>query len=306
MRVFGWLVALVCAAGCTTPAYTLVRRMELGRLTEGRIEEAHGIGLDRAGRLLVTDPALDHVYRYTLEGRFLDEIGPDPGGLHGPRDVKVDPQGRVYVVDGTSHRLLRFDPDGGVVASQAEAGTRAALNRPHALDLDASGRVYVADVDNGRVAVFDADCRFLREWPTPPVAPASRGAPHGIGVDPRGDIFVVDYNGACFKYAADGQLLASFAKTGATYHALCTDGQGFVYLAARGGRRKGSYIEQYTTDGVHVRSIEVRRPGTVHPVGLAADAAGRLYVTDDKGVDVLAPTASSTSSATDSTTRSGR
>ncbi len=36
-------------------------------------------------------------------------------------------------------------------------------------------------------------------------------------------------------------------------------------------------------------TIEIRRKGKVHPVCLVVDAAGTLYATDDKGIDVLAP-----------------
>jgi hypothetical protein len=87
-----------------------------------------------------------------------------------------------------------------------------------------------------------------------------------------------------------GELLFSFAETDASYHALCTDRWGNVYLAARGGGREGSYIEKYNNHGVYVLSIDIRREGKVHPVCLAVDVADRVYVTDDKGVDILAPT----------------
>lgn len=286
------LIALACAAGCATPVYQLRSRLELGTLTEGRIQEAHGICLDQAGHLIVTDPTGDHVYRYTLQGVFLNEIGAGPstgrGQFGGPRDVKVDAQGRIYVVDGDRHQLLRFDPDGQIVVHEAASGTDAALSRPHALDLALSGELYVADTDRGRIAVFDADCRFLRAWPTPPAGPKHHAAPHGIGVDPAGHVFVVDYNGPCFKYTADGRLLATFAATGATYHALAVDRKGQVYLAARGGPRLGEYLARYSNDGAYLGAIEIPRPGT-HPACLAIDAAGVLYVTDDKGVDILAP-----------------
>jgi len=199
-------------------AYTLRNRWELSHLTEGRVEEAHGICLDRSGNVVVTDPTLDRVHRYTLEGKFLDEIGfgpgTGPGFFEGPRDAKVDRKGRIYVVDGTSDALVRFDPSGEIIIGKAQESAKGRLNRPHALDLDASGRVYVADVDNGRVAVFDQDCRFLMGWPTPPVGTKKRGAPHGIGVDANGDVFVADYNGVCFKYTARGEWLFSFADTG--------------------------------------------------------------------------------------------
>jgi hypothetical protein len=119
-------------------------------------------------------------------------------------------------------------------------------------------------------------------------------APHGVGVDPNGDVFVVAYSGVCLKYTGTGELLFSFAETGATYHTMCMDRWGNVYLAARGGHREGSYLDKYDNNGMHMLSIDIQREGKVHPVALAVDEAGVLYVADDKGIDILAPTLTET------------
>lgn len=278
---------------CVASSYHVQRRLELGALPAGRLSEAHGIGLDRAGHLLVTDPTGDHVYRYSAHGDFLGEVGSGPGQgrgqFDGPRDVKVDALGRIYVVDGSRHQLMRFDPDGRILVHEGEPGSDAALQRPHALDLASSGEVFVADTDCGRIAVFDADCRFLRAWPIP-AGPKHPAAPHGVGVDPAGNVFVVDYNGPCFKYTPDGRLLAAFADTGATYHALAVDRQGQVYLTARRGPRAGEYLAYYANDGTALGMIDIPRP-SAHPVCLAIDSASVLYVTDDRGIDILASAA---------------
>jgi len=266
--------------------------------TEGQLNETHGICLDRSGNIIVTDPPEDCVYRYTRDGKFLDEIGhgkgTGPGFFDGPRDAKVDPKGRVYVVDGSSNTLQRFDPDGKIVTSKSVAeGGKTDLNRPHSLDIDASaGRIYVADADNKRVAVFDEDCNFLMDWPTPLIGPEKRVSPQGIGVDPNGDVFVVDFNGVCYKYTGTGELLFSFAKTGRRYHGGCTDKWGDVYFAARprGGQRGRAYIDKYNNNGVYVLSIEIQREGTTYTDCTAVDAAGNVYASGDRGVDILAPT----------------
>jgi len=272
------------------PAYKLVNRWEVGDRAEGQLAETHGICLDRDGNVIVTDPTLGLVYRYTRDGEFLDEIGfgkgTGPEFFDGPRDAKVDAKGRIYVAEGNHNRIQRFDPDGTVVVSDGKAG----LKRPHALDLDAQGRIYVADVDNARVAVFDEDCRFLTAWPTPVIGPERQVAPHGVGVDPNGDVFVVDFNGLCCKFTGSGELLFTLPLIDRAYHAMCTDRWGNVYFAVRNTITERSYIDKFNNNGVHVVSIDVSREGKAHPVCIAADGAGILYVADEKGVDVLVPT----------------
>jgi len=263
--------------------------------TEGQLKEFHGICLDQAGNIIVTDPPGDCVYRYTRDGKFLDEIGhgkgTGPGFFDGPRDAKVDPKGRVYVVDGSSNTLQRFDPDGKIVVSKSVAeGGKTDLNRPHSIAIAPSGRIYVADTDNGRVAVFDEDCNFLMDWPTPLVGPEKKIAPTGVGVDPNGDVFVVDYNGVCYKYTGTGELLFSFAESGGAYHAMCMDKWGDVYFAAGGRRRGGVYVDKFNNNGVHVLSIEIQGEGRFYRSCVAVDTAGNVYAAGDKGVEILAPT----------------
>ena len=45
----------------------------------------------------------------------------------------------------------------------------------------------------GRVSVFDKDGRVLARWGSPAAeAPGSFAAPHGLAVDPRGDVYAAE------------------------------------------------------------------------------------------------------------------
>jgi len=286
--------------GRCEPAYKLVNRWTTDKLTEGRLDENHGICLDQAGNVVVTDPTGGRVCRYTRDGKFLDQIGSGkgtgPGFFDGPRDAKVDSKGRIFVIDGNLNNVQRFDPDGKIVVSKSVAeGGKTDLKRPHSIAIDASGRMYLADVDNKRAVVFDEECRFVMGWPTPPVGSEKKLAPHSTGVDPNGDVFVVDYNGTCYKYTGSGEMLFSFAQIHGQYHAMCTDRWGDVYFAARNRADTLGRIDKYNNNGVLVVSwVLEREGGPGYPKCLAVDNEGNVYATDNEGVDVFAPTSTET------------
>ena len=96
------------------------------------------------------------------------------------------------------------------------------MKRPHGIALDEKrGLLYISDVDGKRVAVYNTDCKFVKAWATPDVyvlkTDTFENAPHGIGVDADGNIISSDFNGKCFKYDRNGNVMYSFAYYG-KYH----------------------------------------------------------------------------------------
>ncbi|MBW2059852.1 MAG: hypothetical protein JRJ26_20410, partial [Deltaproteobacteria bacterium] len=52
------------------------------------------------------------------------------GTLDGPRDIEIDKDGTIFVVDGNNHRIAVFDPDGRLIRSFGDSGTKHPLQRP--------------------------------------------------------------------------------------------------------------------------------------------------------------------------------
>lgn len=69
----------------------------------------HGITLDENKNIIISDPTLGRVCRYTKDGKFINEIGKGkgvgPGYFNGPRDAVVDKDGFIYVIDGNFNTL---------------------------------------------------------------------------------------------------------------------------------------------------------------------------------------------------------
>ncbi|NKB88922.1 MAG: hypothetical protein GKS06_11950 [Acidobacteria bacterium] len=105
-----------------------------------------------------------------------------------PLDVDIDGVGRLYVLERTGSRVLRFGPDG-----QRE-GVIVATNwqRPEALAVDRLGNSYVVDRDARTVDIFSpAGIRLHRLGPGLPGGLELRG-PRDVAVDDSGRIYVAD------------------------------------------------------------------------------------------------------------------
>jgi len=238
-----WATVIV---GQADPGYRVVSAWgeDLGQ-PGSRLVAPHGISLDHQGRLLITDQGAGRVFRYSKEGRFLDEIGRGPGSGDGqftePRYAHVDAQGNVYTVDvkGDRPRLQVFSPEGTFLRIFAPKGAGPGMIlRGHGLWFDSQGRLYVTDVDNMRVSVFDAAGQFQLSFGKDGPGAADFNAPHGLYLDPNDDVFVNSYYGPTKKFDRHGHYLFCFAHgdppDGPVYfHSLTGDRWGNVYLTVR-------------------------------------------------------------------------
>jgi hypothetical protein len=146
------------------------------------LNNATGLAIDTAGRLLVTD------------GIALRRIDPGTGAittvavgapLNDPRDVAVEQDGTLYVAG--DRQVVRVDPATG---AQSVLAAGAPLGDPRAIDVDRDGDLVVAE---GRVA-GGAVIRVDRETGAKSVlasgavfrVPAGLAVVGGAGVDPTG------------------------------------------------------------------------------------------------------------------------
>ncbi len=105
-----------------------------------------------------------HVFDIT-QRRFLRDIasrGREPGQLNLPRDVKLGPDGLLYVSDGGNFRVQVFTTDGRFLRSWGKAGMRfGQFSRPKGISVDSSGNVFVVDAAFGNFQIFDSEGDLL-------------------------------------------------------------------------------------------------------------------------------------------------
>lgn len=81
--------------------------------------------------------------------------------FNGPKGIRCDRQGNIYVVDTENHAIRRIDVTTSVVTTVAGGrkgadgdggdAREAGLDRPHGCVIDAEGNLYIADSSNHRV-----------------------------------------------------------------------------------------------------------------------------------------------------------
>jgi DNA-binding beta-propeller fold protein YncE len=136
----------------------------------GQFEAPNGIAIDRGGNIYVAEIGSKHrVQKLAPDGGFIAEWkGPEPG-FYGPRRIAIGPDDSIYVVDSGRNRIVKFNPDGQVLASWGSEGSGdGQFKGLSSVAVDpANNRAYVADAMNSRIQVFDLDGRFLTEWSVP-------------------------------------------------------------------------------------------------------------------------------------------
>ncbi|HRF95186.1 MAG TPA: NHL repeat-containing protein, partial [Aggregatilineales bacterium] len=86
-------------------------------------------------------------------------------GFWGPRDVKVDMNGFVYVSDTGNRRIRVYTPDGIWVRDIGRSGSNdGGLNEPAGIALHPDGRIFIADTWNKRIAIFNTDGTFIKNF----------------------------------------------------------------------------------------------------------------------------------------------
>lgn len=211
---------------------------------DDHLKTPHGLRIDPAGNVWLTDIGDHRVLKFDSEGKLLlalgkrGEAGTGPDRFDRPTDVASTPAGDFYVTDGYGNsRVLKFDRTGKLLAEWGKKGTgEGEFNVPHAVVLDARGRVYVGDRENKRVQVFDPDGKFLEVW-------KESGAPYGLFR--AGDrTFVADGLANWVRVLGpDGKPVGRFGEKGTgpgqfqLPHMLCVDSRGDVYVAEVNGKR---------------------------------------------------------------------
>jgi len=133
----------------------------------------HGITIDQANNVFVTDVGLQQVFKFTHDGRPLLALG-EPGvgawdarHFNQPTDIQIRTDGTFYVSDGyVNSRVALFDQHGTWIQEWGKKGSGPGeFSNPHGLTLlPGSTDVLVADRENSRLQLFDHAGTFKKQW----------------------------------------------------------------------------------------------------------------------------------------------
>ena len=231
-----------------------------------------GIAVDAEGDLYIAD-CINHRIRKVSNGVITTVAGTGVADFNGddrpatsaqlnsPRGVAVDAAGNLYIADSSNHRIRKVS--NGVITTVAGNGAegfsgdhgpaiRAQLDFPTSVTSDAAGNLYFADRDNDRIRkVSNGVITTLAGGGTRvyngPAINAQLNAPEGVAVDAAGNLYIADCLNQSIRKVSNGKI-ATVAGSGMS---------GFS-----GDRGPATSAQLFV------------------PFGVAADAAGNLYIAD--------------------------
>lgn len=175
-------------------------------------------------------------------------------------DVAVDPQGRVYTVEGWAssgriggnHRLRIFNSDGTPLRIFGGYGSdNDKFIDPRGIAIDRNGNVYIADSGNHRVQIYNNQLQYVATLgitEEPGTDNAHFDSPFDVAVDANGIIYVADEgNDRVQVFNANRQYVRTIGGggTGSDFgrfsgwgpHRLAVDSQGRLYVVDSGNQR---------------------------------------------------------------------
>ncbi|MCS7286371.1 MAG: TIGR03663 family protein [Anaerolineae bacterium] len=243
-----------------------------------------------ARKLLTITPSLE-----------IGTCGAKPGQFLDPRNLAVDAEGNIYVVDSGNHRIQKFGPNGQFILQWGSFGSAPGqFSEPWGIAVDEKGYIYVADTWNHRIQKFDSQGNFITSWghfvntEGKLGQPGAFWGPRTIAIDRQGNLYVADTgNKRIQKFSPEGLFLGQWGGFGTQEGffdepvGIALDAQGNIYVADTWNRRIQKFdenfyfIKEWRIHGWESQSV-VNKPY------LAISPDGRLFVTDPEFHRILA------------------
>jgi sugar lactone lactonase YvrE len=252
-----------------------------------------GLALAGDGTLFVADTGNQRIRKIGSDGLIRTVAGraascgfyaPDKEGIPAvyahllfPESVTVDREGNLYLADTLDRLVRKVTPEGVIttVAGRKPVGAMigfsgdggpglgAQLSFPTGLAIDRDGRLFIADSENHRVRMVDWDGTIttVAGTGTPgfsgdngPARQAELNTPWGLATDMNGTLFIADAaNHRVRKVAPDGTITT-------------VAGTGTAGFSGDGGAAAQAQLN--------------------HPLGLAVDSLGNLFIADSRNYRV--------------------
>jgi DNA-binding beta-propeller fold protein YncE len=248
--------------------------------TPGKFALPRAAARDAAGRIFVVDKS-GRVQRFSAAGQ-VEKVWRTPAVEKGrPAGVACDPRGTVLVADTHYHRVLRYTPDGELLAEFGSEGDGPGqFMYPTGLAVAADGTTYVSEFGgNDRVQVFGPDGKVLRAWGKYGEADGEFKRPQGLAL--AGDLlYVADAaNHRIQVFSAEGRFIRSWG--GVKYpYSVSVDGEGGVLVAEYGSHR----VSKFAPDGRPLGSAggAGNAPGQLNTPWSVVAAGAKIVVVDSE------------------------
>jgi sugar lactone lactonase YvrE/DNA-directed RNA polymerase subunit RPC12/RpoP len=213
--------------------------------------------------------------------------GTGPGRFDDSRSIAVDTDGNIYTGEYSDHRIQKFSPEGKYLTGWTAEGSNAvqsmAASRAGTIYVVSTGKIYQYDTEGNSTGIIEApDGEYLES--------VAITADNGL---------VAASNRSIYRFDSDNQLLFSIenayqsaSDSGTIVGGIAADGLGNIYAPiqyTQQGKFKtaififtpeGKYSDRFGSDGDGPGQFQAFHT-------MAIDGAGRIYVTDIKGIQVF-------------------
>jgi hypothetical protein len=169
-------------------------------------------------------------------------LGPTGVAVNDSTEPLVEPAaGDVYVVDTGNSRVERFSSAGAYISQFNGSETPAAsFSSPEGIAVDNSGsaldpsagNAYVADTGHSVVDKFSASGEYKGQLTGTGAEAFSE--PHGVAVDPSGNVWVYQGSGNLDEFSDTGSFLKTFNTGRGAMPGMAVDATGNVYVISGG------------------------------------------------------------------------
>ena len=255
------------------------------------LDNPTGVALDGAGNLYIADRDHNRIRKVTAATGLISTLAgngtPAYAGdglistnaavsVNAPTGLAVDGAGNLYIADTGNQVIREINSANGVISTVAGTGaegstgdlgpaTAATLHQPQGVSIDSAGNLYIADTANQRIRRVDASTGIVAtiagngtagfQGDTGLATAAELNLPLALAFDAAGNLYIADSgNNAVRQVAAVNGVIAA-ASTIITF--------------------AGTGAAGYTGDGASANMAMLSSPS-----GVAADAAGNLYIAD--------------------------
>ena len=250
-----------------------------GPAVEAQLRSPQNMAADGAGNLYIADSGNHRIRKVDSSGLISTIAGTGERGFGGdggpavqaqlaiPRGLAADGAGNLYIAEDSDHRIRKVD-SAGVITTIAGTGERgfggdggpavqAQFTYPRGIAADSAGNLYIADTLNSRIRKVDSAGVITTIAGTGergfggdggPAVQAQLAFPNSVAIDGAGNLYFADQGNHRIRMVDFSGMISTIAGTGEP---------GF-------GGDGGPAVEAQLNS----------------PTGVAADAAGNLYIAD--------------------------
>jgi trimeric autotransporter adhesin len=169
-----------------------------GAAIEANLNFPHGVAVDAAGNLYITDRGNNRIRKVTTGG-IISNIAFN-SGFNSPRGITVDVNGNIYIADSGNNSIRKIE-NGGYASYVVSNG----LSGPYSVAVNSTGVLHISDTGNHRIKRLESDGTLTT------IAGSSDGfinsgfkgdggsatdaflnTPYGIAISGSGDIYIAD------------------------------------------------------------------------------------------------------------------